>query len=195
MKMEVTVNGRAIAKADQSAVLIGASERFHARRLQARLQRTMQRHQASPERQSVAMAMAAVETKLIEAFWTLARLPCERGNGFASIHGIDYLMDRTDKWAAAVAGGRWLTEPCRPSPPSAAAIDAMEEPLTWLSSLSREQAKIVAAGAQAKRGDIERRISWGLIRIQLPQFADWSSMMLRRTYYDGIRCLVAEGRR
>jgi hypothetical protein len=93
-----------------------------ARRLQRRLERTTQRHEGFPERQSVAIAMLAVEEQIVKALWTIARLPL---GGTAptptSRHGIDYAHEPSDVHSiyADAAGGKWDTVAPRPALPSA----------------------------------------------------------------------------
>jgi hypothetical protein len=173
------------------AVLIQASERFR-HRAQQRFSRTAERLSGQPERLSIRNAMLSVEQRLVEALWTLARLPNDRGIGFARQNGIGYLDERTDLYANAVANGGWLTVPPRPAPPSARAIDAMHEPLDWLRHLDRSHARVLTLGAQYKRGDMARNIGWTRVRHGNPELNGYSSRHLARMYQDGLRIIVTE---
>lgn len=192
MKMEYELNGKSVSKERGRALATAASYSLRNRVEISHLERRASRITGSPERLSVQRAMLAVEDKLVQAFWVLARLPNDRGVGYASRHGVDYMMDRVDKWGAAVAGGGWLTEAPRPSPPRASSIDAMHEPLGWLCHLDRSTARLVTVAAQSKRGDTAANISWGRVRATLPEVATYSTNRLHRVYRDGLRTIVNE---
>jgi hypothetical protein len=189
---QVTVIGqRVLSPEDATRIRLEASQIVRAR-AQHRFQRQAHRLADRPERLSVANAMLSVEQRLVEALWTLARLPNDRGIGFASRNGVGYLDERADLYANAVANGGWLTTAPRPAPPSARAIDAMHEPLDWLRHLDRHHARIVTLGAQFKRGDIARNIGWTRIRQRHVELKDYSSRYLARIYSEGLRTIVAE---
>lgn len=172
------------------AVLFSVSDRFHARQLQARLERTIKRHEGTPERQSIAIAMLAVEKAIVEAYWVLGRSTSVPGPRQACQHGVDYLLEREDKWGAAVANSGWLTDPDAPPPPTATEIDSMYAPLEWLQLLEPMQREIVSAGARSKQGDVDRRISWERVKKMYPKFDDWLPKKLHRVYSEGLRVIV-----
>jgi hypothetical protein len=161
------------------------------RRQEQQLERRMQRISHIPERLSVAKAMFSVEQRLVEALWTLARLPNDRGIGFAQRNGIGYLDERADLYANAVANGGWLTVAPRPAPPSARAIDAMHEPLDWLRMLDRAQAKLLTEGAMSRRGDMANPVRWSKIRKKL-EMDHLTVRTLQRRYEAAVRAIVAE---
>lgn len=147
------------------------------------------RSEAVEDRASVKRAMRAVEARLVEALWTLARLP-EPGKG-QGICGLRYVHDAADRFANAVAnGGRWEDATPRPALPSARAIDRMEEPLGWLALLGRDTGKLVAVAAGTKRGDVDRNVSWGRVRLALPDFGGLSVRTLQRRYEAALRSLI-----
>jgi hypothetical protein len=192
MRMVAIVGSRTYTGAEAKALSVAASHSFRARQ-EEKLNRRLKRLSHCPERLSVAKAMFAVEQRIVEALWTLARLPNDRGVGFANRHGVDYVMDRADKWAAAVAGGGWLNTPPRPAPPRAADIDAMHEPLEWLRLLDRDQARLLSEGAMYRRGDMAKNINWNRLRSKFPQYAGLTIRTIERRYEQALRDLVALG--
>lgn len=193
MRMEVIVNGRTVPKAEQSAVLLGATERFHARRLQRRLERTKERLAHSPERQSVAIAMLAVEERLVKAFWTIARLP-GAGSSLGRC-GIPYVHEASDIHARYVdaAAGKWEAPPPRPSLPSAKDIDSANAALDWLLLIEDEGLrKLLVVGATSKRGDAGRQINWGRIRAGLRDLGEIPARSLNFRYQEALRIIVNE---
>lgn len=141
------------------------------------------------DRPSIKRAMKAVETRIVEAVWTLARLP-DSDSGPRSC-GIAYIQEPSDRWANAVEKG-WEAPVPRPSRPSPRAIDAMYQPLEWLSLLHRPQALLVSVAAGTKCGDVERRIVWNRVRKSLPESQTQSIRTLQRRYESGIREIVAK---
>lgn len=141
------------------------------------------------DRPSVRRAMLAVETQLVAALWTLARLP--GGGGSSGSCGLAYIQDATDRWANAVEKGWERTMP-RPPVPSGRAIDAMHVPLGWLSLLPKDQAQLVSVAGGTKRGDVDRNVSWSRVRCSLPQTCGQTVRTLQRRYEGGIREIVAK---
>lgn len=196
MRMEVIVNGRAVPKAEQHAVLLGSTERFHARRLQRRLERTVKRHEHSPERQSVAVAMLAVEEQIVKALWTIARQPLGK---IAPLQpgrcGLDYLHDRLDIHAiyADAAGGKWDSIAPKPALPSSKDISAADKVQEWLLLLDDEGLRrILVCGATSKRGDAGRQIHWGRVRDTMPELAGLPARTLKWRYQEALRIIVSE---
>jgi hypothetical protein len=179
--------GKELSAEQGNALLLDISARYDARRLQRRLERTMERHQHSPERRSVAIAMLAVEEQIVKAFWVLARSTSDPVPRAQCQHGIDYPIEREDKWSAAVASGGWLSETPPPGRPTAAEIDGIDVPLEWIQRLNPEEKAIVSAGARSKNGEVSRRVNWMKVRLQLPSFKDWTADRLGRVYKDGLR--------
>lgn len=182
------LNGREIPKAEGQVIALEACRSIRQRQ-EERLNRRVKRLSHCPERTSVAKAMFAVEQRLVEALWTLARLPNDKVIGFASRNGVGYLDERADLYANAVANGGWLTVPPRPAPPSARAIDAMYEPLEWLRHLERAQAKLLTEGAMSRRGDMANLIKWSRIRKKM-EMEHLSIRTLQRRYDQAIRDIV-----
>lgn len=196
MKMEVIENGRAVPKELHSAVLIGASERFHARRLQARLERTLKKHQASPERQSVAIACLAVEERIVKALWTIARQPLGKiAPLIAARCGIDYLNEPSDIHAiyADAAGGKWDSIAPRPALPSAREITQADSVHDWLLLIADEQMrKLLVVGATYKRGDAGRQINWNRVKDKMRELDGLSTRTLKWRYQEALRVIVSE---
>jgi hypothetical protein len=188
---QVTMIGNRVLGDEEAAqIRLQLSRQFRYRQ-QASLERRVSRISGCPERLSVAKAMFSVEQRLVEALWTLARLPNDRGVGFAQSHGIGYIEERADIYANAVANGGWLTVAPRPAPPSAKAIDAMHEPLDWLRLLDRSQAKLLSEGAMSRRGDMANPIRWSRIRKKL-EMEHLTVRTLQRRYDAALRMIVAE---
>lgn len=191
---QITVDraGRPLSSEEAAAIRLEISQRMRDQAERSQLERRANRIQGPVERHSVQRAMLAVEDRIVRAFWVLARLPNDKGIGYASTNGYAYIPDRADQYANAVAAGGWLTVPPRPSPPDAKSIDAMHEPLDWLRWLDRDTARLVTATAQSKRGQTSANISWHRIRSTLPEFKDYTANRLHRIYRDGLRTIVTE---
>jgi hypothetical protein len=172
MRMEVIENGKPVPKEMQSAVLLDMSDRFRARQLHRRAERASYRHRHSPERQSVALAMLAVRQ--------------------SRQHGVGYMLEREDKWGAAVASGGWLSEEPPITGPTAAEIDWMDGPLEWLQLLDDLHRAVVSSGARSKEGEVERRVNWSRVRLHHPTLGDWTSDRLGRLYNEGLRIIAME---
>jgi hypothetical protein len=181
---------RVLGHEEAAAVRLELSNQFR-RRQEQQLERRTRRVTHVPERLSVAKAMFSVEQRLVEALWTLARLPNDRGIGFAQRNGVGYLDERADLYANAVANGGWLTVAPRPAPPSARAIDAMHEPLDWLRMLDRAQARLLTEGAMSRRGDMANPVRWSKIRKKL-EMEHLTVRTLQRRYEAAVRAIVAE---
>lgn len=186
------INGKQIAGKEGEVIRIEASYGIavgHLLREQARAEEIQRRRPIDVEdRASVKRAMLAVEARLVEALWTLARLP---GGGSGSGRcGIEYFHDAAERWASAVEKG-WQQPMPRPARPSPRAIDAMHEPLEWLALLPKPQAMLVSVAAGTKRGDVERNISWRRVRSSLIETQTYSIGHLQHRYKAGIREIVA----
>jgi hypothetical protein len=193
MRMEVIHGSRVVPKDQQREFLAGVSERMNARRLHSRLDRIEKRHSHSPERLSVEKAMLAVEERIVRAYWVLARLPNDKGIGYARRNGVDYMLDRDDRFANAVsAGGKWEQQAPRPATPSGKDIDAMQEPFEWLRWLDEADARILAAGAMWKRGDAGRNVNWIRAKAGNRSIANFTNEQLKQKYRQALRTIVAE---
>jgi hypothetical protein len=189
----VVVHGeRELSRDEGNALLLTVSHRMDARRLQRRLERTTQRHEGFPERQSVAIAMLAVEEQIVKALWTIARLPL---GGAAptptSRHGIDYAHERSDVHSiyADAAGGKWETAAPRPALPSAKDISQANKVQDWLLLVDDEELRrLLVIGATSKRGDTARRIPWVLLKI--PQRLGVTSRTCQRRYDEALRIIA-----
>jgi hypothetical protein len=192
MRMEVIENGKPVPKEMQSAVLLDMSDRFRARQLHRRAERASYRHRHSPERQSVALAMLAVERAIVEAYWILGRSTSNPVPRQSRQHGVGYMLEREDKWGAAVASGGWLSEEPPITGPTAAEIDWMDGPLEWLQLLDDLHRAVVSSGARSKEGEVERRVNWSRVRLHHPTLGDWTSDRLGRLYNEGLRIIAME---
>lgn len=150
------------------------------------------RYTDAPDRASVRRAMIKVESRIVQAMWTLSRLP-DPDNRFNGSGGWpQYIQDPNDRFANAVAnGGKWDDIRPRPPLPSSRAIDAMDEPLDWLKLLPSTQARIVAVAAGTKRGDVFRNVSWSRVRDALPQARGHTIRTLQRRYDEGVRAITS----
>lgn len=168
-----------------------ASIAVDANRIFANIERQALHPVDAPDRASVKRAMRSVEAAIVQALWTLARLP-DRNPLRQSQHGLGYIQDPRDRFANAVANaGKWDDVRPRPALPSAKAIDAMHGPLEWLQSLAVNHARLVSIAAGTKRGDPERSVSWRRVRDALPETRTQTIRTLQRRYDDGIRQIVA----
>lgn len=191
MNIVTIVNGRELKGKEAERVRIEASYSIRAGNIIDAQAFERQREHHRPvdveDRCSVKRAMTAVETKLVEALWTMARLP---NGGSGGTCGIAYIQEASDRWANAIERG-WERAMPRPPCPSPRAIDAMHEPLGWLALLPREQSMLVSVAGGTKRGDVDRNIAWNRVRSSLPQTAGQSIRTLQRRYEGGIREIVA----
>lgn len=147
----------------------------------------------APDIASIRHAVDVVEARIVEALWTLARLPEGRRPDGPNHHGVEYIHDRADRWSLAVAsGGKWDQPAPRPPLPSGRAIDAMYAPLEWLSLVPKELGKLLTAAALTKRGDAARQVSWARVLISMPELTVYSKRTLQRRYEDAVRTIVAE---
>jgi hypothetical protein len=193
----VVVHGdRELPREEGNALLLGISERCHARRLQRRLERTVERHKDAPERQSVAIAMLAVEEQIVKALWTIARQPLGRtAPGMLRQCGVGYVHDRDDIHSiySDAAGGKWDSIAPRPALPSAKDITAADKVQEWLLLVSDERLrKLLVVGATNKRGDAGRQIQWERVRVHLPEWGGYTLRSLKGGYQEALRIIVAE---
>jgi hypothetical protein len=187
----VAIVGRSEYRGEEAKAVVLAASRSFRDRAEAHIDRRIRRFNGCPERLSVAKAMFAIEQRIVEALWTLARLPNDRGIGFAQRNGVGYFHDYADKVEQAKAAG-WLTTPPKPSPPDARAIDAMTEPLEWLRLLERGNAKLLSEGAMSRRGDMANPVRWSRIRKSL-EMEHLTIRTLQRRYEQALRDLIAVG--
>lgn len=195
MRMEVSLNGRAVPSSQAPALLVAVSRSFRERQEQSRVQRRVARLDSAPDRRSVAHAMLMVEIRLVKAFWTIARQPAKgAAPGGSSSCGIPYLHDRSDVDAryTDAAGGKWEAPPPRPALPSSKDIDQANEALDWLLHVDEPRRKILVIGATSKRGDAGRRINWMRLRSGLPDYAGMTVRTLQRRYSEALRIIVTE---
>jgi hypothetical protein len=194
---EVHHGQRVLPPEEGKALLASMSAKLRERQEQMRIERAKVVRRAhhmdlAYERDSVVRAVMAVEHRLVEALWVLARLPSQGARGFSKRNGIPYMLDRIDQYANAVANGGWDIPAPKPAVPSAKAIDAMYDPLGWLSWLGRIDGKLVAAAAASKRGEMKANIRWRFVREQVPEVEDMATRTLQHRYNASLRELVAE---
>jgi hypothetical protein len=192
--MEVIENGKAVPKELQSAVLLDMSDRFRAKQLQRRLERTKRRHEGFPERQSVAIAILAVEEKIVSALWTIARQPLGKIAPLSAGRcGIDYIHDRSDIHSiyADAAGGKWHATAPKPSLPSAKEISLADRVQDWLLLVDDEGLrKILVYGATSKRGDAGRQVNWIRVKGAIRELEGYSLRTLNARYQEALRTIV-----
>jgi hypothetical protein len=176
------------------AVLIEASERFRANHEFARVSRRLERTDRLPiERRSVAKAMLLVEIKVVKALWVLERaVSADGARGHSSRNGIEYMHDRLDQYANAIANGGWFTPAARPAVPSSKEIDEAVKVQRWLGFLDATDARLLTIGAMAKRGDAGRKINWMRVRPSLPELGGVPIRTLQSYYTRALRHMVAE---
>jgi hypothetical protein len=147
-----------------------------------------------PERQSVAIAMLAVEERLVKAFWTIARQPARNlGPGLLGKCGLDYMPEGGDLGGFTdAAGGKWQSVAPRPSIPSGKEIDAASEALDWLLFVDEGRRKVLVMGATSKRGDTGRQIPWARLREGRKELGGWSTRTLQGRYREALRIIVNE---
>lgn len=176
------------------AVLIEASDRFRANSEYSRISRRLERADRLPvERRSIAKAMLLVEIKVVKALWVLERAVAADGaRGHSSRNGIEYMHDRLDQYANAVANGGWQMPAPRPALPSSKEIDEAVKVQQWLGFLNPTDARLLTIGAMAKRGDAGRKINWMRVRPSLPELGGVPIRTLQSYYQRALRHMVAE---
>lgn len=192
MRIETIVGSKTYKGAEGLAIRLEASRAMAAAQERHLRERRCRRLAAAPERDSVARAIYAVENRIVRAFWVLARLPDTTKIGFSSRHGVNYIHDRTEQFANAVAQGGWDLVRPKPAIPSSRAIDEMYEALDWLKWLDTIDARLVSAGTATKQGNVEHNVSWRRVRIHVPELADMSTRSLQWRYRNALRALVSE---
>jgi hypothetical protein len=190
----VTIMGQRVLGAEEAAaVRLELSNQFRARQEREELVQALARRPRRDESASVRFAMRCVEQRIVKGLWTLEiSLPPEGRVGWKARMGIDYMMNREDKWAAAVAGGGWLSTQPSPAPPSTEEIDAALEAKKWIECLPEQQARLLATAALSKRGDRERRVNWPSVMERLKIRDDTPLRTLRDRYDQALRYIVAE---
>lgn len=193
-RMVVIEGGKELPQEQGQAVLLEWSDKFNARRLQRRVERAQKRHEGFPERQSVAIAMLAVEEQIVKALWTIARQPLGRIAPISSgRNGLDYIHDRSDVHSiyTDAAGGKWDTVAPRPSLPSAKDISTANKVQDWLLLIDDEDLRrLLVIGATSKRGDAGRKIAWPRLRLSLPQYHDVTTRTMQRRYDEALRVIA-----
>ena len=193
-KLVVVEGGKKLPDEDASDFLHSVSDRMRARQALRRIDRAGRDNHTSPERRSVAIAMLAVEHRLVKAFWTIARQPTKSIAPLLSGRcGIDYIPDRSDlSGYADAAGGKWHSVAPRPPIPSGKEIDAAAEALDWLLFVDEGKRKLLVAGATSKRGDLGRQINWGRLRQGMPELAGLTTRTCQGRYREALRIIVNE---
>jgi hypothetical protein len=194
---EVHHGQRVLPPEEGKLLLLDVTMRMDARRLQRRLERATQRHEGFPERQSVAIAMLAVEEQIVKALWTIARQPLGKIAPIQSGRcGIEYIHDRGDVHSiyADAAGGKWDTVAPRPSLPSAKDISQANRVQDWLLLIDDDGLRrLLVVGATAKKGDAGRQIPWRrTVFKMLPALRDISLTRLNAQYQEALRIIVNE---
>lgn len=190
----VVEGGRQLSEKHGSELLLSVSERMRLNQSLRRIERAKRDNHPSPERSSVAVAMLAVEHRLVKAFWTIARQPTKSIAPILSGRcGIDYIPERSDlSGYADAAGGKWHSIAPRPPVPSGREIDAATEALDWLLFVDEGRRKLLVAGATSKRGDLGRQINWMRLRQGMPELAGLSTRACQGRYREALRIIVNE---
>lgn len=190
--------GREVDPAQAERIRLEAGFGVIAAAMLERLERDSGRPVETPDAEWLRRMLRAVEARLVEALWTLARLPQSRGPDGPKRHGVEYLPEYWDVFGnTREAGGKWESEPPRQSPPSSREIDGMDEALNWISGRhrvldDRARCQLVWFAAATKQGDIARNVSWRRVVGVLPELTGCSVRTLQRRYEDGLRAIVAE---
>lgn len=199
LDIRTEVRGRELTGEEAARIRLEASYGVAAAALLERLEMDAGRPVDAPDAEWLRRIMRAVEARIVEAIWTLIRLPTSRGPGWAQRHGVDYLVEFSEAYGNAVANdGKWEAPPLHPPLPSAKAIDAMWEPLEWLRSrdaggfLDMERCRLLWAAAATKRGEIDRNVAWRVVVELVPDLRVLAVRTLQRRYEDGLRAIVAE---
>lgn len=190
----VVHGGKELGSEEGRSLSLSVSDRFRARQTQRRFERAARDNGHAPERQSVALAMLAVEQRLVKAFWTIARQPAKNlGPALLARCGVDYIPERSDLTGYAdAAGGKWHSVAPRPPIPSGKDIDAANEALDWLLFVDEGKRKLLVAGATSKRGDLGRQINWPRLRQGMPELAGLSTRTCQGRYREALRIIVNE---
>lgn len=192
-RMVVVCGERELPKEQGQAVVLDMSRTFREAQERNEQIRAMARRPSRGDAASVRFAMQAIEYRIVKGLWTLEiSLPPEGRVGWKGRTGIDYMMERDDKWAAAVAGGGWLTTAPRPAPPPREEIDAAHEARKWIEMLPDQQARLLATAALSKRGDRARRVNWDWVKDRLCISDKVPLRTLRDRYDQALRYIVAE---
>ncbi len=184
--------GREVAADRAERVRLEAATAIEVNRIFGRIEAAAEKPIEVGDRADVERLMRVVERRIVEAVWTLARLP--GGDPFYSRRcGVAYIQDPADRFANAVAnGGTWDEPAPRPPRPSPREIDAYERPLEWLTLLERNHAKLLSTAAGTKRGDVSRNINWDRVRRALPETQGLSVRTLQRRYESGLRTIASD---
>jgi hypothetical protein len=191
---QVTMIGNRVLGDEEAAqIRLEWSEAFRNRQDREAARLALARRPAKGDSVSVRFAMQAIEYRIVKGLWVLEiSLPPEGRVGWKGRMGIDYFMEREDKWAAAVAGGGWLTTAPQPAPPATEEIDAAQEAKKWIEMLPEQQARLLATAALSKRGDRARRVNWDWVKERLRLQHDTPLRTLRDRYDQALRSIVAE---
>lgn len=175
---------------DEFQADVARAQAFAAVRINLEVERTALRPLCVHDRPSIKRALDAVEARLVEATWTLFRMPGDqRPRG---VFWPEYPEERRDRWGRAVENeGRWDHIRIRPAVPSSREIDRMLPTLDWLNTLPRDQARVVFAAALSKRGEVKRNVSWRRVR-EWTQETALSIRSLQLRYVDGLRMIAGE---
>ncbi len=187
----VTVErGREVAADRAARVRLEAATAIEVNRIFNRIDMAADQPIEVSDRADIDRLMRVVEQRIVEAAWTLARLP--GGDSFHSRRcGVAYIHDPADRFANAVLnGGAWDEAAPRPPRPTPREIDAYERPLEWLTLLERSHAKLLSTAATTKRGDPSRNVNWDRVRRALPETHGLSVRTLQRRYESGLRTIA-----
>lgn len=133
-----------------------------------------------------------VEARIIEAAWTLRRLPDHerRFQGAPRGGSPAYVHTPAEIFAAAVANeGQWDQIEVRPARPSSGEIDRWFEALHWLSWLDRRHAGVLFHAASQRRGESGGRVSWA--RVSAASGVYMSRWTMQRMYSSALADIAA----
>lgn len=192
-QLRVIHGSRELGAEEAELLSLSVSAKFRARQLERRADRSRKDNE-TPERQSVAIAMLAVEERLVKAFWTIARQPAKNLCPASLAQcGLDYMPERGDLGGYAdAAGGKWHSIAPRPAVPGGKEIDDANNALDWLLFIDEARRKILVLGATSKRGDTGRQIPWARLRQNKDEFAGLSTRTMQGRYREALRIIVNE---
>lgn len=185
----VVEQGRQVLSGEEAAAIrLEMSQRFRHQQEHRQQVMALARRPRRGEADSVRFAMRAIEQRIVRGLWVLeVSLPTD-GPKPAAKHGIEYMREREDHFAA----GEWQYGPARPPIPSNREIETAKEAVRWIDCLDEMQARLLRVAAQTKRGDRERSVNWGRVLQRLPELKGLELRTLQDRYDRALRWIVAE---
>jgi hypothetical protein len=174
--------------AQGEVIRLEISRAYRDRQERETLRRALSRRATSEDSTAMRFAMKAIEHRIVKGLWVLELSLPSDGPRMSAKHGIDYMREREDHFAA----GEWQQGPARPAVPSNREIEAAKEAVKWLEALPEQLARLVRVAAQTKRGDRENRVNWIRVQERLPEQRGREFRTLLDRYHRALRMIVAE---